>query len=279
MAGLLGSMVAGGVKGYADSRVSTLEKQEDFNLKKMLMDAEVEKTMMLKKLGYELDDERAAKQAEKRAGYFEPVEEEYTTPEGETATRTRERSTDEIASDLFKKGEWDDAKGLLSLKQEKKVHTVGKGQKLVDSEGNLIAEGNKDVELNEMILRASQGDKEAKAFLDTLSAQEIKKAVASRAPKADSNIDEAYKDWKKKPGNENKGRDDFEQFRAGWGKDDGLGVQEVTEKPLFNQFTGEPVLDRKTGKPIKETAVKRKERVPTGGGLKKDKDGNYVWTR
>lgn len=56
--GLLGSMVAGGVSGYAGSRMDTLEKKEAFDLKMELMNSETEKQMMLKREGIKLENEQ-----------------------------------------------------------------------------------------------------------------------------------------------------------------------------------------------------------------------------
>lgn len=55
MAGLLGAMVAGGVSGYAKSRMDTLEKKEAFDLKMALNDADLEKNLLLKERTYQQD--------------------------------------------------------------------------------------------------------------------------------------------------------------------------------------------------------------------------------
>jgi len=192
MAGLLGYMAAGAAKGYTDSRVSTLEKQEDFNLKKMLMDAEVEKTMMLKKLGYELDDERAAKQAEKRAGYFDDVEEAETTPEsvinkyvdengseqvvkagGETVSKKRPASASDAAERAFRSGDFESGTGLLQLAAKDKKgyesHKMddgsvisfnkdsGKAEIAIEGSGSVTVPKNEA----EILWRAASGDKTA----------------------------------------------------------------------------------------------------------------------
>lgn len=54
MAGLLGSMLAGGVKGYADGRANDIRKQEDFNLKMELQNAAMEKELKLKQAGIDM---------------------------------------------------------------------------------------------------------------------------------------------------------------------------------------------------------------------------------
>ena len=51
MAGLLGSLIAGGAKGYAQGKIEDAKRQEEFDMKTALMDASVDKTMRLKELG------------------------------------------------------------------------------------------------------------------------------------------------------------------------------------------------------------------------------------
>jgi hypothetical protein len=61
--GLLGSMVAGGVKKVADGRVADIEQQEEFNMKNALLDAQIEKELRLKEAGYQMEKQRAETEA------------------------------------------------------------------------------------------------------------------------------------------------------------------------------------------------------------------------
>jgi hypothetical protein len=57
MAGLLGAVLAGGAKGYADQRIKSIEQQEAFDMKQALLDAEMEKQLRLKEAGIKMEEE------------------------------------------------------------------------------------------------------------------------------------------------------------------------------------------------------------------------------
>ena len=65
MAGLLGSIVAGGVKGYADNRASDLRREESFNLELALQDAAAEKQLKLKQAGIEMEEKQLQSRKDK----------------------------------------------------------------------------------------------------------------------------------------------------------------------------------------------------------------------
>ena len=51
MAGLLGSMLAGATKSVAQGRIKDIERQEQFDMQKALMDAQIDKQLRLKEAG------------------------------------------------------------------------------------------------------------------------------------------------------------------------------------------------------------------------------------
>ncbi len=61
--GLLGNVIAGGVKKVADGRVADIEQQEEFNMKQALLDAQIDKELRLKEAGYQMDKQHAENEA------------------------------------------------------------------------------------------------------------------------------------------------------------------------------------------------------------------------
>jgi hypothetical protein len=265
--GLLGSMVAGATKKFADGRVNDIEQREEFDMKVALIEAQAEKEMRLKEAGYELDkrkdaDARAGA-AERMDDAFAPVEETSTTPQstmtkytdesgvehetkvgGETVTKTREATTEEAAQRLARSGDTEAAKGLLSVstKKEKTFDSIklddgsvmsfdkstGKGQIILEGGGKM------DVPKNEFELAWKEAGGDPKLAGEILVRQKSRIAAAGRAPDKQSDDDLTYADWKKKPANKNKGRDDYAKEKASWGKD--TGIEEVTEETSTNEF-------------------------------------------
>ena len=122
MAGLLGSMLAGATKSVAQGRIKDIERQEQFDMQKALMDAQIDKQLRLKEAGYAMDDARAAKQAETRAGYLEGAE-----------------TIDDAAGAAFKAGDFATAKDIISFKpKEGETKTLKPGEVMVDSRGQVL---------------------------------------------------------------------------------------------------------------------------------------------
>jgi hypothetical protein len=284
-AGLLGSVLAGATKRVSEGRLADIAKREDFDLKMALMDAQVEKEMRLKEAGYEFDKRKEADQeASNRATMdraFAPVEETSKTPEsvmnkyvdengqeqvtkagGETVTKTREATSQDAAQRLAREGKFEQAKGLLSLGgKERSYESV----KLDDGSvlsfdkstgtGKIVYQGGKSVDVPkselELAWRQAGGDpdKAAKIIVE----QKARVAAAGRAPEKASDDDLTFADWKKKPENKGKGRDDYAKEKARWSKDGGDNMDEVTTKTIENDKFGRPVGEttRKTREPKK----------------------------
>jgi hypothetical protein len=289
MGGLLGFMAAGASNGYSDGRGKELAQKQDFDLKLALLDAQMDKELRLKEAGYKMEDKRAAAEMERNKGYMADVEETTKTPEsvinkytdengqeqvakagGDEIKTTRKATMQDAAERALKDGNLATYEKFKSSIPKDTFTKLAENEKLFnDRTGALIAEGNKKaekIEVNEMIFRAAAGDKDAQAFLDKMSAIDIKKAVAGRAPTRASDDDQSYADWKSKPQNKGKGRDDYMKEKASWGKNNDLDIQTVTEKPLVSAYTGAPVLG-KDGKPIIQKSISKKEKVPENDPL------------
>lgn len=252
MAGLLGSVLAGGVKSVADGKIKDIERQEEFDLQNKLLEARIDKEMRLKEAGYEMEDKRAAAQQEKRAGYLK----------GEDG---QELSTQEAAQKAIQAGDFEAGEGLLKVtpKTDKTFESV----KLDDGsvlafdkstgKGEIIRKGSGTTSfksIEEAIVNESDPVKRAELI-------SIKKQItaAGRAPERASDDDLTYADWKKKPANAGKGRDDYAKEKSSWNKTD-ENYQTVTEKPVIG-FDGTNKLG-KDGKPLMTKSVTRKEKIP-----------------
>lgn len=254
MAGLLGSVLAGGVKSVADGKIKDIERQEEFDLQNKLLEARIDKEMRLKEAGYEMEDKRAAAQQEKRAGYLK----------GEDG---KDLTTQEAAQKAIQAGDFEAGEGLLKVTPKKETYTLSEGQKVVDAAGNVIAEGapkERKIDVNDMLLKAAQGDKEAKAFLAQLDEREIKKAKAGRAPRAATETQSKREDFIEanadNPAYVKNGR----LTSAGFDKlnklNDDLGYQTVTEEPALN-LANKPIIGE-NGQPVMARKVTRKEKIP-----------------
>jgi hypothetical protein len=264
MAGLLGFMAAGAAKGYSEGKSQEIEQRREFDLKTELLDAQMEKEMRLKEAGFEMDNQRASAEMERNKSYMADVE--VQGEDGTTATRPA--TTQDGFDRAMKGGDLATAEKFSKAIPKRETFTLSEGQKVVDASGNVIAEGTpkeRKIDVNEMILKAAQGDKEAQKFLNTLTSQEVKKAAAGRAPRAETeaatrkrDFIEAYRDnadYVKDGKLTSKGYDKFNKLA------DSEVMDEVTEKTTEVD---------KFGNPIKERSVKTK--VPKSA----DKVGKYV---
>ncbi|PPD48390.1 MAG: hypothetical protein CTY14_02185 [Methylotenera sp.] len=272
MSGLLGFMAAGAAKGYADGRGRELAQEKEFNLKTALLDAQMDKELRLKEAGYAMEDNRKTAEMERNKGYMV----------GEDGAGL---NTQQAATKAMQAGDLETAEKFSKSTPKRETFTLSEGQKVVDADGKLIAEGNpkpEKVDVNDMIFKAAAGDKKAQAFLDKMSAIDIKKAVAGRAPQRETETEsrkrdfiDAYSDNAEYVKNGKLTAKGFDKFN----KIENDEYQTVTEAPVIG-FDGTTRLD-KNGKPLMTTKVTRKEKVPekSNGALSKDKSGNYTYNR
>lgn len=298
MAGLLGSMLAGATKGYAQSRLNSIAQQEEFDMKRALLEAQTEKELMLKKAGYEMEAKQEQDKMDRRAKYFDDVEETSKTPEstmnkytdengnevvakagGETITKKREATTQDAAERAMKSGDFEAGEGLLkmSAKKEKVYDSI----KLDDGSifsfdkstgtGKVILQGGgtMDVPKNEMELAFKIAGGDPQKAADILVNQKARIAAAGRAPERASDEDMAYADWKRKPANKGKGRDEFAREKASWGKSNDSGLVEVTEKSGTDELTGRPYSEKTTKKKVPASELEKSKKLSDPLGLRK----------
>jgi hypothetical protein len=251
--GLLNSMIAGGAKSVADGRLKQIEQKEEFDLKTALLDAQIDKEMRLKEAGFKMEDERAQATMDKRKSYM-------------TGDDGKELSAQEAASKAMKAGDFEAGEGLIKMapKTEKTYDSVKLDDGSVMSfdkstgKGEIISEGGKTTtfkSIEEAIVNEADPRKRAQLI-------GIKKEItaAGRAPERASDDDLTYADWKRKPDNKGKGRDDYAKEKSSWGKAD-ENLQTVTEEPVLD-FQGNTRIG-KNGEPMMTRKTTRKEPVPT----------------
>jgi hypothetical protein len=298
MAGLFGAMLAGAAGTAAKGKVREIENQEKFSMEQALLDARLEKEVQLKKLGYEMEDARTASKNAQRAEYFKDVEETSTTPEsvinkytddkgveqtvkagGETITKARPATMEDAAERAIKAGDFETGEGLLKMtpKKEKSFESVklDDGSVLSFDKSNgthqVIIKGGgvMNVPKNEFELAWRESGGDPKLAGEIIVKQKARVAAAGRAPERASDDDLTFADWKRKPENKGKGRDDYAKEKASWNKSDPLDT--VTESETqYNDDGSEKKVSRTSKVPSKPKQT---------GALKKDKSGNYVFTR
>jgi len=252
MSGLLASMVAGGVKNVADTRLKDIEQREEFDMRKALMDADVEKNLRLKELGFQMDQQHATQERERVGGLLQAGRDKLKPQEGEpggydpNAPKQYEDMTEQEkllhdAKTLKDSGDLDGYDKMIA--RAKNIAPENKGYESVKlddgsvfsfnkntGEGKIALEGSgmTDVPKSDLELAWRMADGDPKRAAEILVEQKARVAKAGRAPEKQSDNDQAFADWKKKPENKNKGRDDFERERATWGKDN--ESESTTEK-------------------------------------------------
>lgn len=102
MAGLLGSVLAGGVKGYAEGRANDIRKQEDFNLKMELQNAAMEKELKLKQAGIDMEEKQIQSRKDKVSGIANSVKDPM---EGKGGYESSEEANKRNRGLLMQKGD------------------------------------------------------------------------------------------------------------------------------------------------------------------------------
>jgi hypothetical protein len=243
MAGLLGFLAAGAAKGYSDGRGKELAQKQDFDLRTALLDAQMDKELRLKEAGYQMEDKRSAAEMERNKAYM-------TGENGEAV------STEQAATKAMQAGDLTTAEKFAKSTPKRETFTLSEGQKVVDSSGKVIAEGNpkpEKIDINDMIFKAAAGDKQAQAFLDKQSAMDIKKAVAGRAPRSSTEAETRKADFIEA------NADNPELVRNGKLTSKGFDrLNKINNPEDFDEVTEKTAENDKFGSPIKERTVKSK---------------------
>lgn len=282
MAGLLGMMAAGAAKGYSQGRGQELQQQKEFDLKTALMDAQMDKELRLREAGYEMDDKREQARKDKVAGIANSVVDPMDDKGGyepEEAKEKRERGLLKLKADkLADAGEFDAAKVYYGRSDAADKTEMSMAQ-LELKEQQILATIENQKERNR--IQEELGDAKNATQLAKLEAAVAKSNSGGNHKPTDSDNDYAsYVGQMKSAGKKPMARYQFnnwmESKKAGLKSD--LNIQTVTEEPALDNLD-KPII--KDGKPVMTRKVTRKEEVPKKptGGLAKDKNGNYIFSR
>jgi hypothetical protein len=274
MSGLLGFMAAGAAKGYSEGRGQELDKKQDFDLKLALMDAQVEKELLLKEAGYKIDDKRAAAEMDRNKAYMTDVE-----VQGEQGATTRPATMQDGFDRAIKGGDFKSAETIKKMAPESKGF---ESVKLDDGSvmafdkqsgtAKIVLEGGKQLNVPktelELAWRMAGGDPAKAASI--LVSQKAKVSAAGRAPRAETeaatrkrDFIEAYKDnaeYVKNGKLTDKGFDKLNKI-----KQDDEVMDEVTEKTIEVDTSGNPIKERSVKTKVPKQADKVGRYVPGKG--------------
>lgn len=116
--GLLGAMVAGGAKGYADQRIKSIEQQEAFDMKRELLAAEEKKALRLQQSGIKLKEEADERERQKVGLILKDTKDPNADKGGyetdEMKVKAKRAELERGVEALRKAGRLDDAKSLTA---------------------------------------------------------------------------------------------------------------------------------------------------------------------
>jgi hypothetical protein len=194
MAGLLGSMIAGGVNGYAKQRLEDIDEKEKFDYTQALADAQTAKDIMLKQMGFANDKEI---QATRRQDGFDLADHQFANQKQGmkdeadlkeyTSKKERERlsnyapsgqSKQEIADNALANGDVAYSKDVTAL-IPKKENLMKLGDKAYDQDGNVVIDGT-DNSAGSSKKGSSKGSESDSTGLDLKEQQAVTGAIEAR---------------------------------------------------------------------------------------------------
>lgn len=193
MSGLIGSMIAGGVRQAAGGRLHEMERQDQFNMQNALLQARQDMELRLRESGIQLQEQAAGRERE-RVKAYSSGEDGQGVPLQQAATNA------------YKDGDIDTAKGLISM-SPKPDGKVFDSIKLDDGsvmsfdkstgKGTIIEVGGKKIDVPkteiDLALKAAGGD--AKKAMELLVQQKSKVAAAGRAPRQPTQFEMSRADY------------------------------------------------------------------------------------
>lgn len=193
MSGLLGSAIAGGVRQVTQGRLNDIDRQEQFNMQNALLQAREDMELRIRESGVQIQEQAAGRERE-RIKAFSTGENGQSVPLQEAATNA------------YKAGDIDTAKGLISM-TPKSDGKVFDSIKLDDGsvmsfdkstgKGTIIEVGGKKIDVPkteiDLALKAAGGD--AKKAMELLIQQKSKVAAAGRAPRQPTQFETSRADF------------------------------------------------------------------------------------
>ena len=180
MSGLLGSMIAGGVKQVSQGRLDQLDRQDQFNMQNALLKAREDMDPRLKEAGINMQEAAAGRERDRVKGFFQPGEDDSPV------------SISQAAENAARSGDVDTAKGLINSQPatNKSFDSIKLDDGSVMSfdkstgKGEIILPGGKkvDVPKSEIELAYQAAGNDPKKALEILVSQKKQVASAGRAP-------------------------------------------------------------------------------------------------
>lgn len=234
MSGLLGVMAAGAAKGFAEGRTNEIKQQQEFNLKRALLDAQTEKEMLMQERGIKLKEDAEQRYRDKVTGVVNSVEDPTAGKGGYEDEETKQKREVDLniqrANKLRESGYFDEAKSYDSI-----VDQYNKGEISRIKMQNELEKINKNFEVqkerNENIMKVA----EAKSGNSKTEAQ----------TKRESFI-EAYGDNPEYVKNKKLTSKGFDK------------LNKIEEKEAFDEVSDRTFETDKDGNVIKERTVKSK---------------------
>lgn len=286
MSGLLGSMIAGGVKGYADNKIKDINRAEEFNLQSALLTAREEMEMRLKERGFEMEDAREQAKKDKVAGIANSVKDPMEGKggyESEEAAAERKRGLiNQKADALADAGEYDAAKVYYGRADAQDKSALSLRQ-LEVKEQQILGTIKNAEERNRIYEELGNAKNETQlAKLEAAAAKVNSGGKPNDAQTKRADFIEAY-------ANDPKYVKNGKLTGAGYDKlnklSDDNDTQKVTEEPVLDLIgnvrigkDGQPMMTRKVTRtePVTKAAPAK---AATKGTLVLDKNGNYVFSR
>jgi hypothetical protein len=266
--GLLGSMIAGAAGAGAKGRVNAIEQQEKFNMEQALLDARLDKEVQLKKLGYEMDDQRDQAKKDRISTIANSVEDPMAGKGGyeseEDAAKRNRGLLQQKADKLAEAGEFDAAKTYYSRADQYDKTELSKAQ--LEAREKQIENTFTNAQ-ERLRLQGEANTAKAEAAAAKVNAGNQNK------PSMEEREYQSYVDQMKEKGKKPLSLYQFNNWKASKRK---------TVEQMDTVTTAETKYDAdgneiKTSRTSKVPAEKPKPK--SGGSLLKDKNGNFIFTR
>ena len=248
MSGLLGFMAAGAAKGFAEGRTNEIKQQQEFDLKRALLDAQTEKEMMMQERGIKLKEDAEQRYRDKVTGVVNSVEDQTAGKGGYEDEETKQKREVDLniqrANKLRESGYFDEAKSYDSI-----VDQYNKGEISRIKMQNELEKINKNFEVqkerNENLMKIADAKNETQ-----LAKIEAAKAKGGNSKTEAQTKREAFMEaFGDNPEYVKNGK----LTAKGYDK-----LNKIDEKEAFDEVTEKTVETDKYGNPIKERSVKSK---------------------
>lgn len=256
MSGLLGFMAAGAAQGFAEGRTNEIKQQQEFDLKRALLDAQTEKEMLMQERGIKLKEDAEQRYRDKITSIVNSVEDPMAGKGGYEPEEDKQKREISMAAQRADKlraaGYINEANSYETI-----VDRYNKGE---ISKANLENEINKIN--NEFALKTK--DLELKEQKNQTALAKIEAANNKKDTYKPTDSDKAYDSYVQQMKSENKkplSRYQFENWmeskKASFknGKDSDIGKETIKTTDVNN--AGNTIRERTVTKPLSKDKIGR----------------------